>query len=302
MKGTVAAAGVIAFEGCMLAEGELKSADSTISRKARGMKIPAYYYEHFNADFSRERPEEGFGGWKKEEFEFSKDGTALVVMHTWQAGTPETYPGWWRCAPWLKRANVITEKVMPGLLASVRKSGLNLFHVAGGSNGYWKKYPGYKRTLSICKTAPSLCEQMPSDSFKDKLCRFKSEKSFVGTANMRDVARGFQEMDFPAQTRPLDSEPIADSTEQLFALCKEHHVNHLVYSGFAINWCLQYSPGGMVEISKHGIMCSAIRQATTAVENKESAASEMGKELALWRVALEYGFVFDVDDFTSALS
>ena len=62
------------------------------------------------------------------------------------------------------------------------------------------------------------------------------------------------------------------------------------------------SPGGMAEMAhKYGVMCSAIRQATTAVENKESARQEWCKELALWRVALAFGFVFDVDDLVAAL-
>jgi hypothetical protein len=49
-------------------------------------------------------------------------------------------------------------------------------------------------------------------------------------------------------------------------------------------------------------MCSAFRQAVTAVENKETARDETCKEIALWRVALAYGFVFDVDDFISGCS
>jgi hypothetical protein len=48
-------------------------------------------------------------------------------------------------------------------------------------------------------------------------------------------------------------------------------------------------------------MCSALRQAVTAVENRETAREEQGKEIALWRVALAFGFVFDVDTFVGAL-
>ena len=33
----------------------------------------------------------------------------------------------------------------------------------------------------------------------------------------------------------------------------------------------------------------------------ETAITELAKEIGLWRVALEFGFVFDVDDFLSAL-
>ena len=48
-------------------------------------------------------------------------------------------------------------------------------------------------------------------------------------------------------------------------------------------------------------MCSTIRQAVTAVECKETARHELNKREALWRVALEFGFVFDLDDFVTAL-
>ena len=54
-------------------------------------------------------------------------------------------------------------------------------------------------------------------------------------------------------------------------------------------------------MSRRGVMCSAFRQAVTAVENKETARQELNKELALWRVALAFGFVFDVDDFVDGL-
>ena len=55
-------------------------------------------------------------------------------------------------------------------------------------------------------------------------------------------------------------------------------------------------------MSRRGLMCSAVRQAVTAVENKETARRELGKELGLWRVALAFGFVFDVDDLVGALA
>ena len=61
------------------------------------------------------------------------------------------------------------------------------------------------------------------------------------------------------------------------------------------------SPGGMIDMSRHGIICSVIRQAVTAVENKESARFESHKEEAFWRIALAFGFVFDTADFLEAI-
>jgi hypothetical protein len=58
----------------------------------------------------------------------------------------------------------------------------------------------------------------------------------------------------------------------------------------------------MLEMSQRGVMCSAFRQAVAAVENRETARRELCKEIGLWRVALAFGFVFDVEDFVTALA
>ena len=140
-----------------------------------------------------------------------------------------------------------------------------------------------------------------NDPAYQQLQAFRSQHVFVGQHNEADVARGFALLGFPPQARPQGAEGIAENAEQLFALCKAAGVSHLIYVGFAINWCLLMSPGGMLDMSRHGVLCSAFRQAVTAVENRESARAEDHKEEALWRVALAFGFVFDVDDFLQAL-
>lgn len=263
-------------------------------------RIPAWYYQHFDADFSLDVPEEGFGGWKQEPLEFSLDHTALVVMHAWDGGTREEYPGWWRCVPYLARSEVILRDVFPPLLAAARASGLSVFHVVGGGD-YYKDLPGYRHAVALAGDAPPALEQIPRDDARRRLDAFRSAKVFVGAHNAEDVRRGFARLDFAAEARPADGEGIAENSPQLFALCRERGINHLVYCGFAVNWCLLLSPGGMAEMHGRGMMCSVLRQAVTAVENRESARQEWCKELALWRVALAFGFVFDVADFLTAL-
>lgn len=51
--------------------------------------------------------------------------------------------------------------------------------------------------------------------------------------------------------------------------------------------CLQNSPGGMIDMARYGIMRSVLRDAVTAVENKETAEDELAKEIALWLIAHE---------------
>jgi hypothetical protein len=84
------------------------------------MKLRAYYYQQFDADYSREVPAEGFGGWKNAEVEIAPARTALVVMHAWEAGTMAQWLGWRRAVEYHPRALEILAKVFPPLLSAVR--------------------------------------------------------------------------------------------------------------------------------------------------------------------------------------
>lgn len=265
------------------------------------VRLPAWYYRQFDADFTLDIPAEGYDGWRREEIEISLEHTAVVVMHAWDAGTREHYPGWHRAVEYIPRSYDISLKVLPGLLSAVRSSGFALFHVAGGGD-YFRSCPGYLRAVQLAGPPPDSPRQIESDPILDRLRTFRSENVFPGSHNLADVGRGFKEqLDFREEARPLGDEGVAETGHQLFALCEERGINHLIYSGFAINWCLLLSPGGMADMQARGFMCSAIRQAVTAVENRETARRELCKELALWRVAIGFGFVFDVDDLVGVL-
>lgn len=267
----------------------------------RTFRLEGQYYQQFDADLARDVPGEGYGGWKRAPLELSRDRTAVVVMHAWDCGTPEQYPGWFRAVEYIPRADAICRQVFPRLLGAVRARGFRLFHVVGGGD-YYKGYAGHRRAVELAGPSPAPPESIAADPTLSALRRFRSERVFVGPHNADDVRRGAARIDFPAQARPEGDEGIAEDSHQLFALCKHHGVNHLIYAGFAINWCLLMSPGGMLEMSNRGLMCSAFRQAVTAVENKETAREELSKQIALWRVALAFGFVFDVDDFVAAIA
>jgi hypothetical protein len=262
--------------------------------------IPANYYQQFDTDLSLDIPAKGYDGWKRQDIQISPEHTALVVMHAWDTGTPEEYPGWWRCVEYMSRARRISQEIFPPLLSAARENNFNLYHVASSAQDL-NAYPGYARTLQLAPTEDSSLPSVDSDPILEELQAFKAANVFVGKHNEADVHRGFEKLDFLPEAKPLGDESIATDSQQLFALCKADGVNHLIYTGFAINWCLLLSPGGMADMSKYGIMCSAIRQAVTAVENRESAEEEWAKELGLWRVALAFGFVFDVNDFIESI-
>lgn len=264
------------------------------------MRLPAQLYRQFDADPARPVPAEGYGGWHTVEAELAPAHTALVVMHAWDCGQPHEFPGWRRAVEYMPRAERILREVFPPLLAAVRRSPLPVFHVVGGDKDYYSHLPGYQQTALLVRNSPT-GPLVASDPVYKRLQRLRTAQGSPGAHNAADIAAGFARLDFAPGARPIGEEGIAKNGAQLAALCRAHGVNHLIYAGFALNWCLLMSPGGMVDMVRHGCLCSTIREATTAVENRETAREEREKQQALWRVALEFGFVFALDDFLVAL-
>jgi hypothetical protein len=75
------------------------------------MKLTASYYQQFDADLTLDVPGEGYGGWRESEIEISEDHTAVVVMHAWDTGTAEQYPGWHRCVEYIPRVRKICAEI-----------------------------------------------------------------------------------------------------------------------------------------------------------------------------------------------
>jgi len=200
---------------------------------------------------------------------------------------------------YIPRANNIVEMVFPPLLAAARQK-MSVLHVVSDSN-YYKHLPGYKRAVELAGVPALPFPQADRDPTYDALQKLRLEDGCIGAHNRKDVERGFARLDFPDPARPLGDEGVAENAQQLFALCKAQGINHLIYVGFAINWCLLMSPGGMIDMRRHGMICSTIPQAVTAVENKDSARRELAKELALWRVGMNFGFVYELEDVLDAL-
>ena len=96
------------------------------------LRLPASYYQQFDADYTRDVPGEGYGGWKTADLDIAPNHTALVIMHAWDSGTAAQWPGLWRSTESVPRITRILADVFPALLTAVRASPLPVFHVVGG--------------------------------------------------------------------------------------------------------------------------------------------------------------------------
>ncbi|MBN1623383.1 MAG: hypothetical protein JW903_03355 [Clostridia bacterium] len=269
------------------------------------IRIKTWYYQQFDANYSLEVPAEGYGGWKQALLPLELEKTAIVAMHAWDCGRQTDYPGWYRAVEYIERANEISEKIFPLLLEKVREKHINVIHVADDS-GYADMFEGSSKARMLVRKyfgeKTDNHQNVPSSDIHKYLRNFKRDFSFPGKNNIPDIERGQAVKGFLKGAMPRDNEYIATDSDQLHSICLELGINHLIYIGFAINWCLQYSPGNMNDMADRGLLCSTIREAVTAVENKNSAAAQAHKEYALWVTALKNGFVYDSSDFMNCLA
>lgn len=114
------------------------------------IRIPASYYQQYDANYGLDVPAQGFYGWQKSEIGLDLDHTALVVMHAWDCGSPEKFPGWFRHVEYLPRAQKILKEKFPRLLSTVRNTSMKVFHVVGGGK-YYQNFPGYQKAKQLEK-------------------------------------------------------------------------------------------------------------------------------------------------------
>jgi len=264
--------------------------------------VPTWYYAHFGADYSLDVPAQGFGGWKKADLPLCPAHTALCVMHAWDCPDRSQVPGIYSAVEYLPRAAEILKKNMPSLIGAFRDAGIQVIHVESGE--YVEKYDEYHRTMKRIRGKLPKERKLPRpkpDAATRALGEFRMAHVHPGTGNLADIAAAGKMRDIHPSARPLPGEYMVTQSDELQAVCALHGVNHLIYAGFAINYCLLMSPGGMLDMSRRGFLCSAVREATTAVECDFSAGDETAKRLALWNVGLSFGFVYEQNDLEQAL-
>jgi len=264
-----------------------------------GLPVRVKYYEHFGADFSLDVPAEGYGGWKTANVPFDPGATAVIVNHAWDIPSLQTAPGWYSAVEGMERIKQVGKGPLSRLVQAIRRSSVPLIHVAYPGT-YYQHLPGYQQTI---RQWPGDLDvpQVESDPLLEQLKHFRRNHSFPGHRNINDITREFDKLRFASEVAPQPGEAIVDNPQTLFGLCRDTGINHLIYAGFTVNGCIMLAPGGAEDMRRHGILCSIVEDATTAIENHETARDQTGKAMGLWFFSIIYGFVLDVDAITQWL-
>lgn len=270
---------------------------------SRSISVPAHFYQQFPVDYLATHPAIGFRGWCTRILSMPLEESALVPMHLWNVGLvkelpwgPDSpYPGWTRMAEWVPRCRRIIRETIPPVFEAARAAGLWIVHVASSAS-YAERYSGYEKVKALAGPEP----EPPTGAVKSDWVEEHTLERF-GEGHSEDVAAGSRYLDFPPDLRPLDEEPVVVTTHQFNTFLREQGIWNLIYVGFAINWCLWFSPCGMSDMRRLGYRCSTIRQCVTTVERKESAPGMVNLQEAMWRTSLMFGYILDDQPFIHGL-
>ena len=274
----------------------------------RGVRVPWLIYRHFPADFSRwDEAAAGFRGWEAEVRELDLDRSCLVLMHFPSTGlAPGTEwgpdcqnPNALGTVEWVPRTMEVVAFRMPRLVKAAREAGLLVAHVAGAPG----KGPVWEKSLKEAGDPPPPDpDAIPRDEkrwaqhSRDVFDLPRSNEAPFDAAPPQVLGAGHYNI-----LTPQKGDLCAAYSWQLHRLLKNRGVDHIVYCGWALNWCLWFSPGGMCDMDRKGYLCSAVRGGCVAIENRESAVGKKNLEYAFWKTSAMFGYVFDLHDLTAAL-
>ena len=273
-------------------------------REGNILEVPTMYYQQYGADPSL-GDDAGltYGGWKKADLPLNAEKTAIVVMHAAYVGDPDTAPEQFQYCEYVPRSYRIAKENFPTVLDAARAAGIKIYHVTFGA-GYYEEMPGYTETQAIgAEPKYSPRDRAERDDVLNELYTFKDNNVAPGP-NAWDgiIAARKKYLNFLPEAMPQGNEPICTTSNELAAVAIRDGINHLIYMGFAVDACLLTDEGGMLGMSRHGFMCSAIKDCVTAVENRESTPSKHHTDTALWRVVYNYGLVYEGKDLADAFA
>jgi nicotinamidase-related amidase len=208
------------------------------------------------------------------------DQTALVLVDTWDNHFIES---------WLERAERVTREAVVPVLAAGRAAGLTIVHAP--SPRVTPSYPEHmKRHTPPPVSSPP---DWPPPEFRAR------EGEFAAFRGPRNQPPGIPDVEIGMSPyiEVRDEDFLLQTGQQLHELCQERGVLHLVYAGFATNWCIVGRDYGMRAMAARGYNLILLRDATMGVEYPDTLEELTATELAIREVETQLGFSATTADF-----
>lgn len=214
--------------------------------------------------------------------------TAFVLVDMWAVHHIDS---------WIQRAADVTQKAVLPALAAAREAGLMIVHAPCPEVA--RQYPQLNRHAP---PAPMPEPDWPPPEFRSR------EGQYADYAGPRAQPPGV----WPRWNRVvpywrmnpavpvLESDHVIATGQQLHELLRDCGILHLIYVGFATNWCILGRDYGIRAMVNRGYNSILLRDATTGVEFPDTLANLFATEIAIREAEQAWGFSASNIDFFAA--
>ncbi len=213
--------------------------------------------------------------------------TVLVLVDIWNTHFIES---------WRERAEQVTAAAIVPVLAAARQAGLTIVHAP--SVRVAERYPQAQCYQSPSAPAPAPPE-WPPPAFRSRTGPYAVYR------NPREQAPGrplhwADRLELSPHIEVQDDEAVVATGAQLHALLQDRRILHLLYVGFATNWCVLGKDYGIRVMQDRGYNTILLRDATMGVEFPDTLDTLQATELAVREVEQQHGFSTSNRDFLAA--
>lgn len=214
--------------------------------------------------------------------------TALVLVDMWNIHFIES---------WLERAVEVTRESVVPVLDAARDAGLAIVHAPSAPVA-----ANYPQLLRHRRPEPTPPDDWPPAEFRRRsgdYAAFRGPRHQPpGIAVHWDEMKDQLGMSSAIDVR--DQDFVIATGQQLHDLARESHILHLIYAGFATNWCILNRDCGMRAMAGRAYNLILLRESTTGVEFPDTLDGLVATEMAIREVEVQLGFSASNADFILA--
>ena len=209
--------------------------------------------------------------------------TALVLVDVWDNHFIES---------WLERAGRVTAEGVVPVLAKAREVGMTVVHAPSPPIA-----ETYKQLKRHTPAVPSAVADWPPAEFRARAGEYAA---FRGPRSQPPGIPDIPELGMSPLVEVREEEFVVATGDQLQEVAREQGVMHLIFAGFATNWCILNRDYGMRAMARRGYNMILLRDATAGVEFPDTVDACFATEMAIREVEQQLGFSASNGDFFAA--
>lgn len=219
------------------------------------------------------------------------ESTALVLVDVWNIHFIES---------WLERAKQVTRQFLLPAVEAARQAGLMVVHAPCPEVA--RQFSKHRPSVPPKLVQPSQEPDWPPAEFRQRRGDYSA---FAGPRNQPpSIGIHWNKLKDQLGMSPAmevrEGEPVIADGYELQHVLAERRILHLIYAGFATNWCLLGRDYGIRAMARRGYNFIVLRDCTTGVEFPDTFERCLVTEIAIREIEQQFGFSASNEDFITS--